>query len=293
MMNVFERFPSHDCFGVKITPMTQADLLTLYRDRINARIQCVTAYQNMHGLHVRLRDAALDRLHRLPNTFVYIDGMPLVLLSRMAGIDATRAHRVTFVDFIWSLFGLADREKWRIYYLGASKDVLADGLTAIRKRLPSLEIIGHSGFFDAGDAAANRHILDEIAAFRPDLVIVGMGMGRQESWIYDNLAELAPASVCAVGALIEYIAGAVPVPPRWMGRMGLEWAFRFLSDPKRFWFRYLVEPWVVAVAMIRHVAQRPSSDFPITIDSLLMGPVTASQPPASTPVSDPIATPLP
>jgi hypothetical protein len=45
--------------------------------------------------------------------------------------------------------------------------------------------------------------------------------------------------------------------------------------------------------MIRHVAQRPSSDFPITIDSLLMGPVTASQPPASTPVSDPIATPLP
>jgi N-acetylglucosaminyldiphosphoundecaprenol N-acetyl-beta-D-mannosaminyltransferase len=293
-MDAVERYPSHDCFGVKITPMTSADLIDLYRERVNSGQQCVTSYQNMHGLHVRLHDAALERLHRLPETFVYIDGMPLVLLCRLAGVKATRAHRVTFVDFIWSLLELADREKWRVFYLGATEDVLGAGIAAIAERLPNLQLLGHNGYFDAGDSTANRHVLDEIAAFGPDLVLVGMGMPRQEKWILDNLAELAPASVCAVGALIEYLAGAVPVPPRWMGRIGLEWSFRLLSDPKRFWFRYLVEPWVVAGAMLRHMSLRPPSELPIAIDSAMMGPITATPEPglAGAVAADTLVTPV-
>jgi N-acetylglucosaminyldiphosphoundecaprenol N-acetyl-beta-D-mannosaminyltransferase len=258
--------------------MTLGDLLDLFRERVNAGQQCLTAYQNMHGLHVRLHDAALERLHRLPRTFVHIDGMPLVFLCRLAGIRASRDHRVTLVDFIWPLLELAAREKWRVFYLGGTEEVLANGLAAIVDRIPALEILGHSGYFDTSDSAANRHVLDEIAAFRPHLVLVGMGMGRQERWILDNFAELAPASVYAVGACMEYLAGAVKVPPRWMGRAGLEWLFRLAGDPKRFWFRYMLEPWSVVAYVARYMSRRPAPELPLTIDSSILGPVTATQP---------------
>jgi hypothetical protein len=79
-----------------------------------------------------------------------------------------------------------------------------------------------------------------------------------------------------------------------MGRIGLEWSFRLLSDPKRFWFRYLVEPWVVAGAMLRHMSLRPPSELPIAIDSAMMGPITATPEPglAGAVAADTLVTPV-
>jgi N-acetylglucosaminyldiphosphoundecaprenol N-acetyl-beta-D-mannosaminyltransferase len=51
--------------------------------------------------------------------------------------------------------------------------------------------------------------------------------------------------ILPAGAAIDYIAGSVPTPPRWMGKAGLEWAFRLYSEPKRLWQRYLIEPWSI------------------------------------------------
>ena len=45
---------------------------------------------------------------------------------------------------------------------------------------------------------------------------------------------------------MEYFAGAVPTAPRWLAPLGLEWLYRLLSNPRRFWRRYLIEPWIVA-----------------------------------------------
>jgi N-acetylglucosaminyldiphosphoundecaprenol N-acetyl-beta-D-mannosaminyltransferase len=83
-----------------------------------------------------------------------------------------------------------------------------------------------------------------------------MGMGRQERWILNNLSEIAPASICTVGACMEYIADSVRTPPRWMGAVGLEWLFRLGENPQRFWHRYLVEPWPVLFHFFSHTLRR-------------------------------------
>ena len=244
------RFPSFDLFGTKITPTVTRDLFDIIATSAMRDEQCVIASQNLHGMRLAYEAEDIRRLHALDETFVHIDGMPIVALCKLAGIVATREQRVTLVDFIWPLLQTAQDSGWRLFYLGARPDVLAAGLAKIRATYPTLEIAGHDGYFELRDRAKNAAIVEAIRAHRPHLVLVGMGMGRQEPWILDHRRELAPASFITVGACLEYVAGAVKTPPRWMGRAGLEWLFRLAENPMRFWHRYLVEPWV----LVAHIA---------------------------------------
>jgi N-acetylglucosaminyldiphosphoundecaprenol N-acetyl-beta-D-mannosaminyltransferase len=244
--------PSYDVFGAKLTPMTREDILALIAEHIAERKQCVVASQNLHGLKVLQEEEHFRALHALPQTYVHLDGMPLVALCRLAGIDARGRHRVTLLDLIWPMMELAAAEGWRVYAVGSEPAVLARGLAVIRERYPNLQIAGHHGFFALDDSAANRALLDELRGFDPQLVLVGMGMGRQERWILANLEALHPASICTVGACLEYLAGAVQTPPRWLGRAGLEWLFRLITDPRRFAHRYLIEPWTVLARVASH-----------------------------------------
>jgi N-acetylglucosaminyldiphosphoundecaprenol N-acetyl-beta-D-mannosaminyltransferase len=99
-------------------------------------------------------------------------------------------------------------------------------------------------------------VLAAIRSFRPHILMVGMGMPRQEHWILDNLDEIEVRVILTAGACMDYVAGAVPTPPRWMGRWGLEWLFRLGSDPTRLWRRYLIEPWFVFRLFIRDLLAR-------------------------------------
>ena len=245
------KFRSYDLLGTKITPTTIGDLLDLLATHVERRQPCVVASQNVHGLYVGLREPAFAALHAHERTYVHIDGMPVVWLSRLFGIPATRAHRVTLVDLIWPLLERAAERGWRLYVLGGSESVARDGAAAIAARLPELQIRCRSGFFAENDGAASRRILDDVRAFAPHVMLVGMGMGRQERWILRHLADLAPTCVCTVGACMEYVSGNVGTPPRWMGVAGFEWLYRLIENPKRFWFRYTVEPLVVIGAIVR------------------------------------------
>ena len=95
-----------------------------------------------------------------------------------------------------------------------------------------------------------------MAEIKPDLVIVGMGMPRQEKWLYENKDKLQAGVIITCGAAMEYFAGTVKTPPRWMGRSGMEWLFRFVENPKKFWFRYMIEPWFALWLLARDFRRR-------------------------------------
>jgi N-acetylglucosaminyldiphosphoundecaprenol N-acetyl-beta-D-mannosaminyltransferase len=238
-------------FGVKITPMDAQEQLELVERQVEAHKHCVITYLNLHGLHVLKDEPAMVELHRAGITHVVIDGMPLIALCRLAGIDVTRNHRVTNLDLIWPLLSNASEKGWSVYYVGSSQDVVDRSLRAIRNRLPALKIRAHHGFIGLDCP----EVINDIIEFGANIVFVGMGTGLQERWIRKNIEDLPPMTVISVGALFEYIAGTVRTPPRWMGRAGLEWLFRLLDDPKRFWRRYLLEPWGVAWALAGKLAR--------------------------------------
>lgn len=244
-----------ELLGTRVYPLTIADLHDLISAAIAEARRVVIASQNLHGIYVFHRSEAMRSLHRkaLPR----IDGMPLVFLGRLLGYPVHREHRVTWVDWMEPLMVEASRKGWRVFYLGGRPGVVDDGVAILRARVPELEIQFAHGHFDARPGSPeNEAVLAAIEAYEPHILLVGMGMPRQEAWIDANLDRLHVNAVLTCGAAIEYVAGAMPTPPRWMGRFGLEWLYRLGSDPRRLAKRYLIEPWSLSGLFVSDVWRR-------------------------------------
>ena len=84
-----------------------------------------------------------------------------------------------------------------------------------------------------------------------------MGVPRQERWIHENRNDIEANVILPSGATLDYIAGAKRMAPRWMGALGLEWAFRLATEPRRLAHRYLVEPWGLLNAVVKNSLQTP------------------------------------
>jgi N-acetylglucosaminyldiphosphoundecaprenol N-acetyl-beta-D-mannosaminyltransferase len=122
----------------------------------------------------------------------------------------------------------------------------------LHETFPGLQIESHHGYFDRTAGSAEQEaVLARIAEYRPQLLLVGMGMPLQEHWVLESLDRLEANLIFTVGGLFDYLAGVQPTPPRWMGRVGLEWLHRLVADPRRMWQRYFLEPWFVVGLLLR------------------------------------------
>ena len=147
------------------------------------------------------------------------------------------------------LASIAAQQGWRIWYVGSRPGVAASGASLLRKEYPGLNIRTHHGYLDAVET---KEVIAEINSYRPHILMVGMGMPRQEYWILDNRDQIDANVIFPVGALMDYRAGEIPTAPRWLASLYLEWAYRLFSEPRRLWSRYLIEPWYVAAQVMRH-----------------------------------------
>ncbi len=234
--------PVLDHLGVSFHALTLDDLQRLVARAIHGSRPTIIANHNLHSVFLHRRDATMRRFYSRAE-YTHVDGMPVVFSARLVGLPISRAHRVTYVDWIWPLADEAARRGWRIFHLGGAPGVAERAVRRLADRYPGLAMGTHHGFFDPRpDSAENLRILEQIAEYRPDILMVGMGMPRQEHWILDNLDRLPAAVILPCGACLDYVAGVVPTPPRWTGRIGLEWLFRLAREPTRLAKRYLVEP---------------------------------------------------
>ena len=240
-------------FGFRITPTTQQDLIDATAFSIQEKQQLIIASQNLHGLYLGVTNNAFCELHELPQSLVHIDGFPLIYLAWLHNLRHTRmVHRTAVHDWLPHYARAASDKGWRMYCLGSNADVNARAVQSLTDIAPHATIKGCDGFFDVTKGSAgNQAVLDDIAAFKPDIVIVGMGMGRQEEWILDNQRELGNCCIITVGACLEYMAGEMPICPRWFGPFGLEMVWRLVTRPRRYAHRYLVEPWLLLVLLIK------------------------------------------
>ena len=103
-------------------------------------------------------------------------------------------------------------------------------------------IAAHSPSMNIGsDPIETTSIVELINQSKATCLVVGLGAPKQELWIYNNRHRLAHVKqFLAVGAAIDFEVGAQRRAPQWMGKMGIEWGFRLLSEPGRLWRRYLV-----------------------------------------------------
>ncbi len=230
-------------FGCRLHAIDEPTMFGMIERSVDTNERIIVASQNMHGVHTHLTDPAFRMLHDAPETRVHIDGTPLVWLSQLKGDDVGYEHRTGCIDWVPELFALAAKRSWRIYHLGSTDEALDAGLAQIRATHPNLLIEGRNGFFDADPSSAeNREVVEKINAADPDILLVGMGMGRQEQWILQNKERLNVPVIITTGAMIKLLAGELNMAPRWLGPLGLEWVFRLYDNFGETAQRYLVEP---------------------------------------------------
>lgn len=244
---------SYKMLGVDLDPLSIPQLNSLIAEAIESNQKWIIANHNLHSLYLYHHDYKMRAFYSQAN-YVHIDGMPLVFIGKLLGFPIKREQRVTYADWIWPLMAKAAENNWRVFYLGSKPGVAEKGAKILRLKFPNLLIKTAHGYINSRqNSCESLNTLAIINKYKPDILIVGMGMPRQEHWILDNLNNLQTHTILTGGACIDYIAGAVATPPRWMGKVGFEWLYRLLREPKRLWRRYLLEPWFVAKLLLREM----------------------------------------
>ncbi len=154
------------------------------------------------------------------------------------GRQGHRTQRSPGIELAWALLQQAARRGWRVALVGASPAVME----ALQRRLsqqlpgfvPALCLHGYQ------DAAAWPELERQLLELHPDLVLVALGVPRQETWIH-GLAGRRSGLWMGVGGSFDVWAGAKKRAPAWMGRLQIEWLYRLLQEPTR-WRRMLALP---------------------------------------------------
>ncbi len=221
--------------GVGVDALDVGGLL----DRVGELIaggRSTVAYVNVHVLNQAAHDRELAAFLDAA-TVVYADGAGVVLGARILG--QRLPERMTGADFIWGLAARAEREGWRLAWVGGAYGVTAAAARALQTRFPALQVVftGH-GYVPGGTEAHDR-LLEALNAARPDVVLVGMGTPEQERWVAAHRARIEAPVVWCIGATADFVSGTVDRGPRWL-HTRQEWLARLLTDPRRLWRRYLV-----------------------------------------------------
>lgn len=190
------------------------------------------------ALHVGgLNERSDTRFVKVMNeaTFVYADGIAVVLLARIAG--ATKVQRTPTTDLGWEVIGdLSDHlgRRVRVGIIGSDPDTLRKAAANIAAKSDALVVHATDGYQTSYTAA-----LAELRNASPDLVFVGLGMPLEAKWVADHHAELPPAIVMTCGGWLGFVSGKETRAPVWMQRAGLEWVARLYQDPRRLLARYV------------------------------------------------------
>jgi N-acetylglucosaminyldiphosphoundecaprenol N-acetyl-beta-D-mannosaminyltransferase len=140
-------------------------------------------------------------------------------------------ERVSGVDLAERLCELAGRHGWGVFFYGAAPGVAETAAAQLRERFPGMRIAGAAhGFLNEREQAA---LEEQIRQAKPEILLVAMGIPRQEKWLARRMEALRVPLSMGVGGSFDVFAGNVARAPTWMQRHGLEWLFRLSKNPKK------------------------------------------------------------
>lgn len=210
--------------------------------------------------HVAINAAKLVTLRHQPELRAVIEGCHLVSADGQSIVWASRLlgdplpERVAGVDLMQELFALAEADGYRVFILGAREEVLQTATHRLHQRHPRLTIAGcHHGYFAEEESP---EIAAEIRAAQPDILFVAMSSPRKEQWLGRFGESLGVPLVMGVGGSIDIIAGITRRAPALWQRLGIEWLYRLLQEPRRMFRRYLVTNLQFSTLVAREMAAR-------------------------------------
>ena len=185
-------------------------------------------------------DAEFRRIYENAS-LVLADGMPLLWAARFLGTPLK--GKISGSDLFPELCAFAAEKGYKLFFLGGRPGAALKAAEVLRAKHPGIQIVGiySPPFGFENDVAENRKIIQMIRDAKPDILFVGLGAPKQEKWIFSHYKELNVPISIGIGVSFEFVSGMVRRAPLWMQRIGLEWFWRLMMEPRRLWKRYLVD----------------------------------------------------
>lgn len=227
--------PAVTVLGVPVAALTVAAALAEVRALLDADRPALLAYVNAHSANLAARDPAYRAVLRNAD-LVLNDGSGLAIAAKLRG--SRFPANLNGTDFTPRLLGVAAERDAPVFLLGGRPGVAGTAAERLAERIPGLRVAGQEhGYFGPGQDA---EVVERIKVSGAQVLLVGMGNPRQERWLAEHLPATGARLGVAVGAFLDFAAGAVPRAPHWMRAAGIEWLYRLSREPGRLWRRYVL-----------------------------------------------------
>ncbi len=224
-----------DFLGIPVDAMTMEQTI----QKIDKSIQ-----KGDHMLHCVINAGKVVQMQKDPvlkhsvvsSDMINADGQSILWAARFLGKEIP--ERVTGVDLMPRLVGLAAKRNYKCYFFGAREEIVSQVVENFRSKYGDEVIAGYrNGYFTPSE---EHRIAIDIARSGAQLLFVALPSPKKENFLFDNRELLKTVNfTMGVGGTFDVVAGFTKRAPRWLQANGMEWAYRLMQEPRRMWKRYL------------------------------------------------------
>lgn len=190
------------------------------------------------------------------------DGVGLILLSPFLGQSIRQ--RIPGVDFLKEICQIAEQMNKKVYLIGGEYGIAKKAAEKLKFLFPKLQIVGaeegpsiqEKGEEIVYDKLENQKLIQRINQSKAQIIFVAFGQNKQEKWIYENIKMLPGVTLAmGVGGAFDFLAQKVPRAPVFWRKIGFEWLWRLIQEPKRYkriFNAVIVFPYLVIVSLIKN-----------------------------------------
>ncbi|WP_414620699.1 WecB/TagA/CpsF family glycosyltransferase [Calothrix sp. CCY 0018] len=225
--------------GRRIDCMNISSIVEAVRKACIEGKQITVAHYNIHGFNLSLQFPWYHQFLQSAD-ITNCDGMGILKAIAFMGLDLPLDYRVSYTLLMPEILESCERNEFSVFFLGGKPENLQAAIDNLKLKYPKVRFGGHHGYFDKEDPQVNQAAVEQINQFKPNILIVGMGMPIQEYWVQKHRHSLQANTIMVGGAIIDRMARIVPDCPHFISNLGFEWLYRLVREPKRLAARYLL-----------------------------------------------------
>jgi len=251
-----------DVMGIPVTPFESYDhAVNCIADAIDAGRKSFWVAINPQKIYRAGRDDRLLKILQNDADVGICDGVGVSVASRI--LYRRFITRCTGCDLFFALVAAAERKNWRVFMLGAEAESNRLACVKLQEKHPDLQIVGRQdGYFDN-----SADVVAKINASGADMLFIAMGTPTQEYWISEHRRQLRPLFCMGVGGSFNVAAGTVRRAPKIFQKMGAEFIYQLMMEPKRIKRQIVYAPYMISVLKERFFGSSRSVDDEVAENS--------------------------
>jgi N-acetylglucosaminyldiphosphoundecaprenol N-acetyl-beta-D-mannosaminyltransferase len=222
-------------FNIKIHPLHRSEFLSIIEKNLQDKIKTIQNGVNASSITELFKDVNFKNAI-INSDLINIDGISVVWALRLLGFKVP--ERVACPDIVTDLLSLAETKNYRIFLLGARESNLLLTVQNLKNNHRDLIIAGYrDGYFQQEDEPSVVQLINDS---KPDILFLGLPSPKKELFAEKYKNELTAKYIFGIGGLFDILSGNKKRAPKWLQKIGMEWFYRFIQEPKRMWRRYLI-----------------------------------------------------